>query len=130
MNDHMTPLAQRIYEKANLLIREKDDVHAKMNALKHTIDQDKRLIHSTEFKIVSEGAVSHASGVPDFRLAGEIRDLGKHRKTLQDDEQTLKDLTVKYNALIKAVDEHHFWMYRADTTDIAKQQEAERKIFG
>ncbi len=126
----MTPLAQRIYEKTNVLIRQKDDLHSQINRIKQSIDQDKKSIRTTELKIVADGAMAHADGVPDLRLAGEIRDLGKHRKVLHDDERLLKDLTVKYNDLIKAIDDHHFWMYRADTNDLAKQQEAERKIFG
>jgi uncharacterized coiled-coil DUF342 family protein len=126
----MSSVAERIYTKINSLIKERDEIHNQINKLQRTIGDVKYHIHHTELEIVADGVVGHMAGVPDFRLASEVRELNKEKHELHDDEQVLKDLTTKYSNLTKTIEDHRFWMRRADTTDLVRQREAEKKIFG
>jgi peptidoglycan hydrolase CwlO-like protein len=126
----MSPVAERIYAKMNSLIKERDEVHNQINKLQRTIGDVKHHIRRTELGIVAEGASGHGDGVPDLRLAHELRELDKEEHELHDDEKALKNLTAKYSNLTKTIEDHRFWMRRADTTDPVRQREAEKKIFG
>lgn len=126
----MSPVAERIYNEMKLLTRQKDEMASQMTKLKRALDQVKREIHHTEWLIVSEGAPEDPDHTPDLRLGRELHELYKERKDLHDDERILKDLTEKYNALVKKIDNYNFWMQRADTADPVRQREAEKKIFG
>lgn len=126
----MSPVAERIYEKIKLLTREKDDIHNQINKAKQAVDQVKRATHRTELNLLLDGATAHAMGVPDVRLARELRELDHEKRELHDDEKLIRELTAKYDALLRTIEDHRFWMNRADSTDPLRQQEAERKIFG
>jgi peptidoglycan hydrolase CwlO-like protein len=126
----MSPVAERIYVKMNSLIKERDEVHNQINKLQRTISDVKHHIHHTELEIVVDGGSGHSSGVPDVRLANELRELNKEEHELHDDEKVLKDLTAKYSSLTKMIEDHRFWMRRADTADPVRQREAEKRIFG
>ncbi|MDB5186777.1 MAG: hypothetical protein JWM07_249 [Candidatus Saccharibacteria bacterium] len=126
----MSVVAERIYAKTNDLIKDKEAVHNQINRLKQAIDSVKKHIHHTELEIVIEGASAHLVGLPDIRLANEMRELNKEKSNLRNDEKVLNELTVKYDEFTKMIDNHRFWMHRADTTDPARQREAEQKIFG
>ena len=125
----MSPIAERIYTKMNSLIKERDEVHNQINILQRTIGGVKHHIRHTELEIIADGVSGHG-GIPDIRLANELRELKKEEHELHDDEKALKDLTVKYSTLTKTIEDHRFWMRRADTTDPIRQREAEKKIFG
>lgn len=126
----MSPVAERIYAKMNGLIKERDEVHNQINQLQRTIGEVKHHIHHTELEIVADGVSGHGSGVPDVRLANELRELNKEKHELHDDEKLLKDLSAKYSNLTKTIEDHRFWMRRADSIDPVHQREAEKKIFG
>lgn len=126
----MNSISERIYEKINKLIKERDEIHNQINKLQQTAGSLKKHIHHTELEIIVEGASVQASDVPNLRMVGEMRELNKEKHDLHDNEKVLKGLTKKYNNLTKTIEDHRFWMHRADTTDPARQQEAEHKIFG
>lgn len=75
----MSSIAERIYAKMNNLIKESDEIHAQINKLQQATGSLKKHIHHTEFEIATEGALTHASGVPDLRLASEVRELIKEK---------------------------------------------------
>jgi hypothetical protein len=126
----MNPIVERIYAKMNSLIKEQNEIHGQINQLQQTIDSVKKHLRHTQLEILNEGGLAYASGMPDLRLASEVRELNKEKHNLNDDEKALKNLTVKYNDLTKTIEEHRFWMRRADTTDPVRQREAEKRIFG
>lgn len=126
----MSPVAERIYTKMNNLIKERDEVHNQINKLQRTIVGVKHNIHHTELEIIADGGPGHGGGVSDVRLANELRELNKEEHELHADEKALKDLTAKYSSLTKMIEDHRFWMHRADTADPVRQREAEKRIFG
>jgi prefoldin subunit 5 len=126
----MSSVSERIYAKTNILVEEKEKLRHKINTLKQALDSVKKRMHRTELEIVTEAASPYTGGSVDLRMAGELRELNKERKDLHADAQDLKDLTVKYNELTKTIEDHRFWMRRADTIDPIRQREAEKKIFG
>lgn len=126
----MSAVAERIYAKVNSLVKQKEDLRHEINKLKETIDTEKKGMHRTEADIVTEAASPYTGGPVDLRLASELRELSRERRDLKADEKKLIDLTAKYNELIKTIEDHRFWMRRADTLDPVRQQEAEKKIFG
>ena len=126
----MSAVAERIYARVNTLVKAKEDLRHEINKLKDTIDAEKKGIHRTEADIVSEAASPYTGGAVDLRLASELRELNRERHDLKAEEKRLIELTAKYNELIKTIEDHRFWMRRADTLDPVRQQEAEKKIFG
>lgn len=126
----MSAIAERIYAKTNGLVEEKEKLRQQINKLKKTVDAVKKQMHRTELEIVSEAASPYTGGSVDLRLASELHELTKERGELHTDEQELKDLTATYNELTKAIENHRFWMRRADTLDPVRRREAEKKIFG
>lgn len=126
----MSPVATRIYERIKALTKERDDLNNQIKKITQDKDSVKKSIHHTEMAILSEGAISAADGYPDIRFANELRELKKEKQTLQHDDDELKTLHNKYANLIKTIDSYQFWMHYADTSDIAHQQAAEKKVFG
>jgi hypothetical protein len=126
----ISPVAERIYNEIKLLTRQKDELSNQMTKLRHAIDHVKHEMHHTEWLVVSESAPEDLDHTPDARLGRELRELYKERKDLHEDEKILKDLTQKYDVLVKKIDTYRFWMRRADTSDPVRQREAEKKIFG
>lgn len=126
----MSPVATRIYEKIQTLTREKDELHNRIKKMTQDKEAVKRSIHRTEMVILTEGAVTSAIGVPDIQLANEMRELKKEQQTLQADDRELKELTAKHTNISKTIESYQFWMHYADSSDIARQKEAEKKVFG
>ena len=126
----ISPVAERIYAKMNNLIKERDQVGSQINKLQQAIGGVKKHIHHTELEIVADAASVHTGGMLDRRLTDEMRELNKERRELHDDEKVLEALTASYNKLTKLIEDHRFWMRWSDTTDPARQREAEKKIFG
>jgi len=126
----MSAVAERIYARVQVLVKEQAEIRTQINKLKQTIDSEKKGMHRTELDIVNEAASPYTGGGVDLRLAGELRQLNREKNDLKAEEKELKDLTEKYNELTKTIENHRFWMRRADTTDRARQEEADKKIFG
>lgn len=126
----MSQVAERIYQKIQHLISEKEQIQNQINKINQTIANDKKVMHHTELEIIAEGAATPVDGVSGMALTGRIRELGKEKDGLHRDERTLLELSEKQKDLIKTIDEHRFWMNRADSLDPARQREAEKKIFG
>jgi len=126
----MSAVAERIYAKINKLVKEQDELRTQINKLKQTIESVKKRMHHTEFDIVSEAASPYTGGPVDLRLAAELRELNREKDDLKGDQKELEVLTTKYNDLMKTIEEHRYWMRRADTLDLDRQREAEKKIFG
>lgn len=122
----MSSVAERIGAKIKDLTKEKDELQKQIDKMSQKIKNDKKSMHHTELKIVSEEALDH----PSVRLIGELREFSKEKSGLDRDESILNDLAMKHKALVKTIENHKFWMRRADTTNLARQREAEKKIFG
>ncbi len=119
----MSPVAQRIFDKMNRLIKERDDMQSLLDKTKHATEDVKKRMHRTELLIAVDGSET-------LQLASELRELNKEKNELHADEQLINDLAKKYQNLSKAIEDHRFWMRYADSADPARQREAEKRIFG
>ena len=126
----MSSISERIYAKTNSLVKEKEEMYIQINKLKQTIETAKKGMHRTELEIATEAASELSGSFVDLRLSSELNELKDERNSLHAYEKALNDLTAKYKGLIKTIEDHRFWMRWGDTTDIVRQREAEKKIFG
>ena len=113
-----------------LILKEKERLQSQIKALRQSLDQLKKSIHSTEVNILLEDTAELQAGVPDYRLIAELQEINKKKHILRDTEKELKDTTLKYDTINRTIEHYEYWMRRADTHDIARQKEAEKVIFG
>lgn len=125
----MNPVAEKISQRLNEFLRQKNSIQDRIKQLDRDLDSTKHDLHKEEgAALIHATASGHTNS--GFQLVEDIRDLAHLRQLLKDKEKEKQDAHLELANLDKQIEHYTFWMRRADTTDEARQKEAEKAIFG
>lgn len=124
----MNSVANKIYDKIKLLVKEREKLEHQIKDLKRDDDRIKSHMHHTEFEIALE--TTNKINGPDLLLLHELSELRHDHLMLKKDKNTLAELEQKLKDMRKTIEVYTFWMNQANNGNENIQHEAEKHVFG